>query len=342
MVEVEKYIKRLLYDQDCVIIPGFGSVLTHYTPAHFDQGTGTYLPSERKVAFNEVLKIDDGLLTKFISENEGLSYQQAKSHIDDFVQTAHSLIRKNRTITLNGIGNFHLNGEGRIVFQPDESRNFHPEFFGLRAVQVSTPAPSVLEMEEEAVLTPVVDKEPLTETPVAEVRKIAWGNWVSAACIAGILVYVSAVLSNEPGATSSSLNPVEFMRALFVSSAESRTVEVQPKSMVAGASVVEVEEEVAVVDNVIEEVEPITVAEVGASKKYHLIASVYESPASLEKYGKQLAEKLKAEGYESVATLPLREKYMLSAGSFDSWHEARKALPALNKTAKGAWIYKEK
>lgn len=341
MVEVEKYIKRLLYDQDCVIIPGFGSVLTHYTPARFDQQTGKYLPSERKVAFNEVLKIDDGLLTKLISENEGLSYQQARKHIDDFVQTAHSLIRKNKLITLNGIGNFHLNGEGRIVFHPDESRNFHPEFYGLRAVQVSVPEMAIVPVEEETItFVSEVGEEANTQTLPAP-RKFSWGNWISAACIAGILVYVSAVLSNEPGATSS-LNPFEAVRSLFVSEKSNATVEVarmaKTETVAPAAPVAKAEPTEEVVEKPVETVVETT----RGSKKYHLIASVYVSTTSLEKYGKQMAARLEHEGFKNVTTIPVRDKYMLSAASYNTWEEARKALPVVNKTAKGAWIYKEK
>ena len=348
MVEVEKYIKRLLYDQDCVIIPDFGGVLTHYLPARFEPLSGRYLPSERKVAFNEVLKIDDGLLAKFISENEGLPYGEAKRHIGDFVQTVQSLIKKNKTVTLGGIGSFHLNPEGRLVFQPDNSRNFHAEFYGLspvNALDLKQQQPVVREAIPVKYEIEVSSPRPY----ITPSKKIAWGNWISAASIACILVYVSAVLSREPGETSS-LSPVETIRSLFAGpEKESSGMPEVVLPADAGDSDLAAEtnaEAVAVEDNKKEEVVAADAAgtvELPASgSKFFVIASVYESESSLDKYGAQMAEKLRSQGYESIRTLAVRDKYMLSAGEFSTWSEAQRMLPALSKTAKGAWIYKKR
>ena len=346
MVEVEKYIKRLLYDQDCVIIPNFGGVITHYLPARFDSATGRYLPSQRKVAFNEVLKVDDGLLAKFISQNEGMSHEQAQQHIRDFIQTVQALLKKNKVVTLNGIGLFQQNAEGRLVFQPDMTRNFHSEFYGLQPVTAFDRKASARESVEEVATDPSVASENI---PVVPARKLSWGNWISAASIACVLVYVSAVLSQEPGATSS-LNPIETIRSLFVSaepsSSESKWVD--ESTLVAAEDFGSKEEVVNDVDNSVLAEHVVENATVEASvvenaeHRFHVIASVYESKSSLEKYGKQMAGKLRGLGYDGIEMLSVRDRYMLSAGSYATWDEAQKVIPVLNKTAKGAWIYKKR
>ncbi len=346
MVEVEKYIKRLLYDQDCVIIPDFGGVLTHYLPARFEPSSGRYLPSERKVAFNEVLKIDDGLLAKFISENEGLSYAEAKRHIRDFVQTVQSLIKKNKTVTLGGIGSFQLNPEGRLVFQPDSFRNFHAEFYGLSPVAALDLKQQPVIREEAPVKYEIEISSP--RPYITPSKKIAWGNWISAASIACILVYVSAVLSREPGETSS-LSPIETIRSLFVGPEREAVTAPEISPADAGKNMEAVEEVAVTPATRVEEEAAATDAAsllensaVVEEHKFFVIASVYESKSSLDKYGTQMAERLRSQGYESVRMLTVRDKYMLSAGEFSTWSEAQKMIPALSKTAKGAWIYKRK
>jgi hypothetical protein len=346
MVEVEKYIKRLLYDQDCVIIPNFGGVITHYLPARFDSATGKYLPSQRKVAFNEVLKVDDGLLAKFISQNEGMSHEQAQRHIKDFIQTVQALLKKNKAVTLNGIGLFQQNAEGRLVFQPDLTRNFHSEFYGLQPVAAVDRKASALERVNESGITPSVASE---DIPVVPSRKLSWGNWISAASIACVLVYVSAVLSQEPGATSS-LNPIETIRSLFVSAepSTSKSEGVGAYSVLAAEDLKSEEEVVNDVDNslpaehLVEKASVVASVVENSAHRFHVIASVYESKSSLEKYGKQMAGKLRGLGYEEIEMLSVRDRYMLSAGSYATWDEAQKVIPALNKTAKGAWIYKKR
>ncbi|GAA4432661.1 SPOR domain-containing protein [Ravibacter arvi] len=342
MVEVEKYIKRLLYDHDCVIIPEFGGVITHYLPARFDAASGRYLPSERKVAFNEVLKIDDGLLAKFISENEGLSYPDAQLHISDFVQTAQTLIRKNKIITLAGIGTFRLSEEGRILFQPDLNRNFHADFYGLQPVGAAVlNGGSLPVLREEAETDQLIVRDLY---PKKKAGKIAWGNWISAASIACILVYVSAVLSQQPGATSS-LSPIETIRTLFSPEKNtSKATEIASMPEAAPKVVRPIEEE-RPVEEPAEEPETVPAPEVAkavTAGKFHVIASVYESKSSLDKYGAQMAGTLSSEGFQKVQTLTVRDKYMLSAGSYSTWNEAQRALPRLGKIAKGAWIYRQR
>ena len=43
MIELAQHIETLLLDNDCVIIPGFGGFITHYTPAKIDIDNGICL-----------------------------------------------------------------------------------------------------------------------------------------------------------------------------------------------------------------------------------------------------------------------------------------------------------
>ncbi len=350
MVEVDKYIRKLLYEQDCVIIPDFGGLLTHYTPAGYEEVSQKYVPSSRNVAFNEVLKMDDGLLAQYISLNEGISREQAQQCIHDFVVTALSLIRKNKVITLIGVGNFHLNEEGRLVFEPELTRNFHTEFYGLNALKAVATGNTrksyraAEPLEEEQLLV-----QPLTKTSGG------WLNWASAAVIAGLVVYVSAVLSQKPGTidTTSSMNPFTAVISLFQPADEEReqTLEVVDKSRTyAAANAVQPEVPAspeAVVENL--EVEntlpeatlPEPSEHPAASNRFYIITSVYESESLLEKYGNEVENALKQHGFNDISTLQVKGRYLLSAAGYPSWSEASKDLPKLKKhVAKGAWIYK--
>ena len=350
MVVVEKYIKRLLYEQDCVIIPDFGGLLTHYSPARYDGATGRYIPSSKRVAFNEVLKMDDGLLAQFIAVNEGMSRDAAQQCIKDFVVTASGLMKKNKVITLNGIGQFHLSEENRLQFQAEANRNFHSEFFGLselivRNIQqvpaiVSTPSAFTSdEQEEEYVALPPVTK-----------KSSNWLNWMSAAMIAGLLVYVSAVLSERPNQTTSSLNPFNAITALFerssaavVSEEVTVTAPVEEKLETLSVPVDEVIAEPiveeAVSEPVVEVVTPV-VEEVKVNARYHVIGAVYETKSSLEKYGAMLQSAMRKQGFTDFETIRKNGKYLYSIGGYASKEEATEKLSKLKKTsASGAWVY---
>ncbi|MDB5242229.1 MAG: sporulation protein, partial [Spirosoma sp.] len=66
MASVNDYLKKLLYQYECIIVPELGAFLTHYQAASFTESSGLYLPPRKRVAFNEALRLDDGILVNYI------------------------------------------------------------------------------------------------------------------------------------------------------------------------------------------------------------------------------------------------------------------------------------
>ena len=136
MVTVDKYIRKLLFEQDCVIIPDFGGLLTHYIQAHYDSTQAIFTPSSKRVAFNEVLKLDDGLLTYYISVHERISREEAVTLVKKYVETLRTTLKEGQTVTLDAIGSFSANSEGKPVFEPDYAQNFNNDWYGLEPLEV--------------------------------------------------------------------------------------------------------------------------------------------------------------------------------------------------------------
>ncbi len=44
MASVNNYLKKLLYQYDCIVVPELGAFLTHYQSAVFTESSGLYLP----------------------------------------------------------------------------------------------------------------------------------------------------------------------------------------------------------------------------------------------------------------------------------------------------------
>ena len=64
MRDLEKHIARLLLDNDCVIVPGFGGFMAHSIPAKYDEDTCLFTPPIRIVGFNPQLTMNDSLLVQ--------------------------------------------------------------------------------------------------------------------------------------------------------------------------------------------------------------------------------------------------------------------------------------
>mgnify|MGYP000802840522 FL=1 len=64
MIELAQHIEALLLENDCVIVPGLGGFVAHYTPAMRVAEENTFLPPTRIIGFNPQLKMNDGLLVQ--------------------------------------------------------------------------------------------------------------------------------------------------------------------------------------------------------------------------------------------------------------------------------------
>lgn len=150
---VVSHINALLHRHDCVIIPDFGAILTHKVPAQIHETTNTFYPPKKVLAFNEQLKQNDGLLANHIAKGESCSYSEAIEQIKLFTLQISDSIEEKGSYSVNQIGAFSLNIEGRLVFKPNNLNNFLVESFGLSHF---TSKPTSRISSETSEITPVI------------------------------------------------------------------------------------------------------------------------------------------------------------------------------------------
>lgn len=130
MRPVADHIRTLLFEHDYVTIPNFGAFIANYLPSSFNEISGSLMPPQKRVAFNEILKQDDGLLATHISRRESVTIDEAKRKIQGFVTDIKDSLATEKSFTFDKIGNFSLNEENNLVFDPDRRNNFFSESFG--------------------------------------------------------------------------------------------------------------------------------------------------------------------------------------------------------------------
>ncbi len=131
MIKVETAIANLLFEHDCVVIPLFGGLLANNVGAEIHPITNALKPPHKKIAFNEGLVLNDGLLQNFLVVNEGVKHEEALTMLTDYVTAVNKEIRENEVYHLVGAGSFIRNEENKIQFQPSDEVNFLDESFGL-------------------------------------------------------------------------------------------------------------------------------------------------------------------------------------------------------------------
>ena len=130
-MNIEKHICDLLFHYECVIVPGFGGIITGHCPAMLQNEKHLFFPPSKFLAFNKNLNKQDGLLANYFSEKEKISYIEAVSQIDQFARLLNNKLDKGEKVHLANIGIFSTDKEKNILFSPEEQINYLTDSFGL-------------------------------------------------------------------------------------------------------------------------------------------------------------------------------------------------------------------
>ncbi len=218
MTPVGQYLRKLLYQYDCIVVGDLGAFLIHAAPAQFTPATGQYLPPRKQVAFNEALRLDDGILANYVMLHDDCTREEANRRIGQFAAE----VRQGATngYTLPGIGLFTLNEENRLGFDPELRHNFNGDSFGLPPISVTRleavlPTLALTNDLSETVLTEPalsVDQEGGTILPLQPRRQLVW-RWAAAAVLVGSLGFVGYYSVMHPGQLlQSSVSPGSLLR----------------------------------------------------------------------------------------------------------------------------------
>jgi hypothetical protein len=129
-MQLQQYIKELLYQHECVTVPNFGAFLTRTIDVLIQPDSGLFSPTRKEVSFNHLLKSNDGILAQYMAQKESVSYEQALRKIEKEV-----IVWKQRLhtqhLTFAGIGEMRLSPQKKINFSPFGAINFDLNSYGL-------------------------------------------------------------------------------------------------------------------------------------------------------------------------------------------------------------------
>jgi nucleoid DNA-binding protein len=125
------FVKELLHEHDCVIVPGFGGFVCNLEFSRIDQVSHLITPPAKHLVFNQNLKTNDGLLANRISEKLKINYSDAIRMIDENVAKTIDVLQDKKMLVVDFFGSFRLNAEANYVFLPDKQNNFLYASYGL-------------------------------------------------------------------------------------------------------------------------------------------------------------------------------------------------------------------
>ena len=143
-MQLSLYISDLLFEHDCVTVPGFGSFLANYKSAHYDLSQEKFSPPFKQISFNSQIKDNDGTLAKYVSKKLEITFDEAVKEIHQIV-LSWSIKVKTETIILKNLGEIYFSSDDKMVFVPDNSVNHLKDSFGLSPIfvrQIKDKSPS--------------------------------------------------------------------------------------------------------------------------------------------------------------------------------------------------------
>ncbi|GIV41852.1 MAG: hypothetical protein KatS3mg034_1162 [Vicingaceae bacterium] len=146
-IHILQIIKELLFEKECLIIPGWGGFIKNSASAHYDKFSSLLFPPSENIIFNPELKHQDGFLVLQIAQKLNLTYEQAGRLLKDQIEEWNKIINTYHRLSFDGIGTFFKTINGTVIFEQDKHFNYSKRYFGLTPVQ----------------MTPVFQKTPILE-----------------------------------------------------------------------------------------------------------------------------------------------------------------------------------
>ncbi|HSZ24486.1 MAG TPA: SPOR domain-containing protein [Cytophagaceae bacterium] len=180
-MSIESHIQKLLFEHNCVVIPNFGGFISEYKGVEIHPITHRFTVPSKRIAFNEQLKANDGLLATTIAKAEGKSIAEANECIKNFVASIREELRVNNNYVFYEIGKLFYNIDHKLEFEPDARVNYLEESFGFQELffkpidrklsDMSTPQRPVRPVVRKQIPTSVQSQKEKISSPQEEPNK---------------------------------------------------------------------------------------------------------------------------------------------------------------------------
>jgi hypothetical protein len=166
---MEKLVELLLFEFDCVILPGFGGFVAQKTNANIHPSGMFAYPASKIIAFNKNLNQNDGLLANKLAKHNNMSFDNAQEEVEKYIQYLVLELDKSKKFTFGKIGSFIRDNNNVVEFIPFTKINFLLDSYGLPAIQIQP-------LAEQSIV------RPRTELPKPQVQQKAGKlkRWVPA------------------------------------------------------------------------------------------------------------------------------------------------------------------
>lgn len=149
MTQLGRHISELLYTNDSVIVPGFGTFSTKYVPARFIPEEKIVESPRKIVDFSPEPKQGDTPLIDHMAEKEKKSPKEILHNLSKTLRDVEHSLEAGNKVDFERIGTFHRETDGSLKFEPSRQINYLESDTGVDAVETPSQKPIIEEKEPE-------------------------------------------------------------------------------------------------------------------------------------------------------------------------------------------------
>ena len=255
---ITNYLKELLNDNECVIIPEFGAFISKRHSATIDYANHSFIPPFKEIVFNNKLTNNDEILVDFISKKENISKEGSLTKIQNFVNQTAAILDVNNEYVMEGLGKMRKFGND-YVFEVSHSENLLGDSFGLtefnykpvfrtETYQIIKERIVVEQKAKNTEYTMAIESvEEISDTPR---RKPSMFRTLAFTTLAFVLVFLINWTTDKSDSNFASWNP------FLYSSPNEFLIEIQnlktsePQNIISSESIAACSEEIATVETI--------------------------------------------------------------------------------------------
>jgi cell division septation protein DedD len=273
-MDISKQISELLYNYDCVIVPGFGGFISNYRPAEVHPVVYSISPPAKAISFNKNLTGNDGLLANYIAEKKNISYETSLALINGWVTASLALLNNRDTLIISGIGELFINVEGSLQFIPYADVNYLKTSFGLKTIH----AHPVTHQKEFTLPKIAEEKKPLKKRTFKE-RSRPWSRIAALVLLLLTIAGTSLLMINGIGITALQLNEANMLSFItHMSSVEQKEILPLPIPIAAGKATLPIAQPPTTTENIVPKTE----------SNHYIIIGAFRNPNNINTARKQI------------------------------------------------------
>lgn len=333
---ITNYLKELLNDNECVIIPEFGAFISKRHSATIDYANHSFIPPFKEIVFNDKLTNNDEILVDFISKKENISKEDSLTKILNFVNQTAAILDVNNEYVMEGLGKMRKFGND-YVFEVSHSENLLGDSFGLTEFNYKpvfrTETYQIIKerivVEQKAKNTEyTMAIESVEEISDTTRRKPSMFRTLAFTTLAFVLVFLINWTTDKSDSNFASWNP------FLYSSPNEFLIEIQnlktsePQNIISSESIAACNEEIATVETIEEIVLEEEISEISDSE----IAEVTPEVQVENIFTTQQLNSSDSQALDSSVPQILKSYYIIG-GSFQTEASAEKCLKGIK--AKG-------